>query len=251
MRIDTLLRVATALTIVGLIEVGDVAGQEPSIRLEFQNGTVTLVARNATLGAILERWAQVGATTIVNAGSSLAVPVSIELDGVPERAALTTLLRGLPGYLLADRQGPATGRSQIDRIVLLASRTIPAPPQPLNLPSAPPPTPGPVQVSGIILPDPNDISTDGLVNTGATAGSDPPGTRSNAIAPSVPSRTPGFTGAATVMGSARPGVVAAPAQTSPSNVVTPTQAGSSQPGPVPGAPAPEPYRLPPPFVPEP
>jgi hypothetical protein len=97
-----------------------------SLSLEVKDGFVTLDARGATVRDILERWTQVGGVTVINPEVAPATPVTLQLVGVPERAALASLLRGASGYMLLARRGTGRAESAIDRIVLVRSTT-PAP----------------------------------------------------------------------------------------------------------------------------
>jgi hypothetical protein len=94
-----------------------------SVKLEFADGRVTLVAQNVPVRAILAEWARLGGTRIVN-GERVAAPVSIELTAVPERQALDIVLRGVAGYMMTARTA-GTGASQIDRIMILPTSTPP------------------------------------------------------------------------------------------------------------------------------
>ena len=112
-----------------------------SIRLEFENGLVTLTAQNAPLRAILAEWAQLGSSTVVNGDQVVGPPVTLALDSVPERQALDVLLRGVSGYMLAPRRAGATGLSSFDRIVILPTSTAPRPPPPAQTFQTPRPFP--------------------------------------------------------------------------------------------------------------
>ena len=71
----------------------------------MQNGRVTIIADNVPLRQILQEWARVGQTKIVNA-DKLAGPahnVTLQLIDAPERDALDILLRSASGYIAAPR----------------------------------------------------------------------------------------------------------------------------------------------------
>ena len=93
--------------------------------LQLRNGLVTLVARDAAVPQILDRWAQIGGTTIVNREGMKSAVVTLQLNEVPERAALAILLRDVGGYILAERMDDRQGASIIDRILILPSSTVP------------------------------------------------------------------------------------------------------------------------------
>jgi len=254
MRAYKLLRFGVALSI-SLVVGADAttSAQDQGIRLLFENGTVTLVAKDVTIAAILEQWSQVGATTVLNRGSLPTTPLSVELNRVSESAALETILRGLPGYVLADRVATAPGRSQIDRIVLLGTGTTPAPqffePTPKPLPA--PPVQASTRVRASLLPEPDEISTNGIVNIPSNNDAEASEGRGDAKAVTVPGAFPGVSGTGASVSSARPGMVAPPAGSSPGSRTTPAAMGSARPGEV--APPPTqtaPYQLPPAFVPE-
>ena len=106
--------------------------------LQLRNGLVTLVARDATVTQILDRWAQVGGTTIVNREKIHGAPITLQLVDVPERTALAILLRDVGGYILAERLDARQGASVIDRVLILPTSTVPvrsSPAQALVAPS--------------------------------------------------------------------------------------------------------------------
>jgi len=106
------------------------ADAQQSVRLEFNDGKVTLSARNAPLRAILAEWARLGGATIINGDRVAGPPVTLELAGVPERQALDVVLRGVSGYLIAPRPVGSSGASMFDRILILPTSTAPRTPPP-------------------------------------------------------------------------------------------------------------------------
>ena len=102
------------------------AGQ--SVKVSFNGGKVDLSAENATVRAILNEWARVGGTRVVNAERVAGPPITVEFKGAYEQQALESLLRGVSGYLVGQRvtAGSATS-SGFDRIVILATSTAPRP----------------------------------------------------------------------------------------------------------------------------
>jgi hypothetical protein len=103
-----------------------VASAQP-VKLQIQNGLVTLDAQNVSVRQILAEWARIGGAKIVNAEKVGGGPVTLQLKGVPERQALDTILRGVSGYMLASRQAGATGVSGFDRILILPTSAGPRP----------------------------------------------------------------------------------------------------------------------------
>jgi hypothetical protein len=121
------------------------AAQAPSVSIQFQNGYVSLQARNAPLRTILNEWARTGRTTIINADRVAGAPLTIQLTNVPEREALATLLRSVSGYVLGARQVASSGPSTFDRIMIVPTSSVAATPARVftNTPSATPGAPGP------------------------------------------------------------------------------------------------------------
>jgi hypothetical protein len=97
----------------------------------FQNHHVTLIARDMTASRILDRWAQIGGTEVVNGAAVQGGPVSLQLTDVSEREALEILLRGTDGYLIAEREDAAAGLSSIGKILILP-KSAQRNPSPLN-----------------------------------------------------------------------------------------------------------------------
>jgi hypothetical protein len=85
----------------------------------FQNHRVTLIARDVTVSQILDQWARLGGTTVVNADAVQGGQVTLRLVDVPERYALDVLLRGVYGYIVAEREGELSDASTIGRILIL------------------------------------------------------------------------------------------------------------------------------------
>ena len=257
MRAYKLLPVGVALSTCLFVGVESALAQDQGIRLQFENGTVTLVARDVTIGAILEQWSQIGSTTVLNRGALPTTPLSVELNRVSEPAALETILRGLPGYVLMDRVSPAPGRSQIDRIVLLGSSTAPAPARSFEPLLSTPPSIAPARPStrarANLLPEPDEISTNGIVNVAPNSDSEPAQVGGDAKPATVPGAIPGLSGAGAVSGSARPGMISPSPGASSGRTATAAATGAVRPGEV-AAPAPiqtAPYQLPPPVLPDP
>ena len=129
----------------------------------MQNGRVTIVADNVPLRQILQEWARVGQTKIVNAEKLAGPNVTLQLIDAPERDALDVLLRSASGYIAAPRPVPVANAAIYDRVTIMATSRAPAatatsmaaptfqrPPQPIddndepiNVAMPPPPQPNP------------------------------------------------------------------------------------------------------------
>ena len=107
--------VIAAAVVVGVAAPSS-AGQ---VKLEIRDGLVSLEARDATLREILDEWARVGQTRVVNAEKVPVASVTLQLTDVPERQALETLLRSAAGFVAAPRQVQQASLSTYDRIVLM------------------------------------------------------------------------------------------------------------------------------------
>lgn len=97
------------------------------LTLQLDEGRVSLVARGVSVAQVLDEWARLGGTTIVDADTLADSPISVTLESVPEARALETLLRSATGYVAAPRRAGAPGASRFDRILILMSRSPPAP----------------------------------------------------------------------------------------------------------------------------
>lgn len=102
------------------------------LKLEINDGRVTLEAQNTSVRQILAEWSRVGGAKIVNAEKVTGAPVTLQLRGVPERQALDTILRGVSGYMLAARRDGNTGVSAFDRILILPTSSAPRGGAPAN-----------------------------------------------------------------------------------------------------------------------
>jgi hypothetical protein len=96
------------------------------LKLTIENGRVTLIAQDVPLRQILQEWARIGNTKIVNADKVVGAPITLELINVPERQALDTVLRSTAGYLAAPRPVGVMGASVYDRIMILPTSRPPA-----------------------------------------------------------------------------------------------------------------------------
>lgn len=100
--------------------------QAGDLKLSMQNGRVTIIAHDVPLRQILQEWARVGNTQILNGDKVPGAPLTLELVNVPEAQALDTLLRSAAGYMAAPRAVASTGTSVYDRIMILATSRPPA-----------------------------------------------------------------------------------------------------------------------------
>src|SRR5215468_5823089 len=120
----------TALLAAILVCCAGVASAQTPLRLEIANGRVTLHAQNVPVRAILAEWSRLGGAKIVNGDGVAGAPVTLDLEGVPERQALDIVLRGVSGYVLAARQPGQPGASVYDRIMILPTSVAPRNPSP-------------------------------------------------------------------------------------------------------------------------
>lgn len=101
------------------------------LTLTIGGGRVTLIAEAVPVRTILQEWARLGQSRIINGEKVLGAPVTLRLVNVPEAQALDIVLRSASGYLAASRPVQMANASQFDRIVILATsrptNTAPAP----------------------------------------------------------------------------------------------------------------------------
>jgi hypothetical protein len=137
------------LTIFAVGVAAVLAAAEPvraDVRVTMHDGLVSVVARDATVRQILDEWAKIGQTRIVNAERIAGGPMTIEFSDVPEKQALDILLRSVNGYLAAPRPTPSPNASRFDRIMVLPTST-----QPRSASSSSP-APAPLPQSRFQLP---------------------------------------------------------------------------------------------------
>jgi hypothetical protein len=97
------------------------------LMLQIQDGRVTLDAAGVPAHQILAEWARIGGTKVVGAEKITGPPLTLKLDGMPERQALDIILGNVAGFMAAERQASATpGASVYDRILILATSSAPA-----------------------------------------------------------------------------------------------------------------------------
>jgi len=213
------LTVAAVCVVVGLASPS-IAGQ---VKLEIRGGLVTLEAKDATIREIFAEWARVGQTRVVNAESVPGGPITVSLNGVPERQALETLLRSVGGFLAAGRTSPIDAASIYDRIVVMpvarpaaaaasaaGGRSVSQPQQPSR--------------DRIVVPPPMVVSDEDeeahvapMQGQGAYGGAQQPGMRTtvqfggvNAPSQNVPQASPIPTPPPAAQAAPRPGMVTTP-----------------------------------------
>jgi hypothetical protein len=91
------------------------------LKLTIGEGRVTLIADSVPVRTILQEWARLGQSQIVNGEKVMGGPVTLRLIDVPEAEALDVVLRSASGYLAAPRPMQMANASQFDRIVILAT----------------------------------------------------------------------------------------------------------------------------------
>ncbi len=125
------------------------------LKLSIGGGRVTLIADNVPVRTILQEWARLGQSKIVNGEKVPGGPVTLRLIDVPEAEALDVVLRAASGYLAAPRPIQMANASQFDRIVILAtSRPTTSGPTPMPMAQQPQqPFPSNPAVSAPIVED--------------------------------------------------------------------------------------------------
>jgi hypothetical protein len=212
------------------------------LKLTLSNGRVTLIAQDVPLRQILDEWARVGKTTIVNADKLNGPPMTLQLVDRPEREVLDLLLRVASGYIAAPRTASIEGGSVFERVMILPVSHGPVgaaantPPTPFNnnraamnmaMPSPVPPDNDDPEPQQQVMP-PGMIVPNGSVQNPAQAL--PPGQQPQLTSP-------------------RPGMLPAPPAGQPNPYAQPTAPGTQPQQPtVPGIQAPVPGAIPPPFI---
>jgi len=114
MRISLVLSVLLALAV-----AGEASAQKLSLRIE--RGLVTLDAEDVTVEEVLAQWMRTTGLNIVSKGGEGSdLRVSLRLEGVTEREALSAVLRDLSGYIIGERRDPVTGIVTVDRLMILS-----------------------------------------------------------------------------------------------------------------------------------
>ncbi len=134
------------------------------LKLTIGNGRVTLIADNVPVRTILQEWARLGQSKIVNGEKVLGAPVTLRLINVPEDEALDVVLRSASGYLAAPRDVQVANTSRFDRIVILATSrpttTSAGAQAPMPTPQPQPPFPSNPNVTAPIVEDEDEPNED-------------------------------------------------------------------------------------------
>ena len=93
------------------------AQNQPTLR--FADGRVSVSAADVPVRTLLEDWARLGQTRIVNLDRVATTPISVTLDNVPEADALEIIMRSAAGYMAAPRAVRVAGASTFDRILVM------------------------------------------------------------------------------------------------------------------------------------
>ena len=125
----------TLFTVALAILIAAPASAQQPLKLSFENGRVTVDATSVPVRTILNEWGKIGGTKVVGADRITGAPMTLKLVNVTEAQALETILRSVAGYMAAPRSGATTGPSIYDRILVMATSSIPAPPANAGRPS--------------------------------------------------------------------------------------------------------------------
>jgi hypothetical protein len=99
------------------------------LTLSIRDGLVSIDAQDVTVRQILTEWARVGKTRFVNGERITGGPITMKFDAVPEKQALDTVLRSIPGYVAMPRAALAADASLYDRILIMPTTTAVAAPR--------------------------------------------------------------------------------------------------------------------------
>jgi hypothetical protein len=108
------------------------------LKLSIDSGRVTIIATDVPVAQVLQEWARVGHTKIVNAERVSGPAITVQLVNVPEKEALDIILRSASGYVAAPRAQLVANVSQYDRIMVMPTSIAP-PPAPVSTAAAAPP----------------------------------------------------------------------------------------------------------------
>lgn len=123
---NTLLRCAFVVALACGVSILAQPASAGELKLTMQNGRVTIVADNVPLRQILQEWARVGQTRIVNADKMTGPAITLQLVDAPERDALDILLRSASGYIAAPRLVPVANAAFYDRVTIMPTSRAPA-----------------------------------------------------------------------------------------------------------------------------
>lgn len=96
------------------------------LTLDFHDGRVTLDATSVPVRTILNEWSKLGGTKVIGGERVAGSPLTLKLVDVPESQALEVILRSVAGYMAAPRS-TGTGASMYDRILVMATSSVPTP----------------------------------------------------------------------------------------------------------------------------
>jgi hypothetical protein len=121
------------LLLTAVVTASASAAAAGELKLTLANGRATLIAQDVPLRQILDEWARVGQTTIVNGDKLTGPPLTLQLVDRPEREVLDLILRSASGYIAAQRPIHLAAASQFDKVMIL-----PVSRGPVGVVSAPP-----------------------------------------------------------------------------------------------------------------
>jgi hypothetical protein len=206
------------------------------LKLTLTNGRATLIAQDVPLRQILDEWARVGQTMIVNGDKLTGPPLTLQLVDRPEREVLDLLLRTASGYIAAQRTVSIAGASVFEKVMIL-----PVSRGPVGVASNSPPSPynnRPMQMQmQMPVPDNDSDPVDPQPQVFPPGVGVPPNGQPVNVLP--PGQQPPMT-------APRPGMLPAPPVGQPNPYAQPTVPGA-QPN-VPGIQQTVPGTVPPPFV---
>jgi hypothetical protein len=185
------------------------------LQLTLNNGRVTLIAQDVPLRQILDEWARVGKTTIVNGDKLTGPPLTLQLVDRPEREVLDVILRSASGYIVAQKEVTAPGASVFDKVMIL-----PVSRGPVGVAANTPPTP--FNNRQMVQPPPMPIDDD---NPGEQPQVLPPGM----VVPGGPVQNPAVqvpNGQQAPMTAPRPGFLPAPPVGQPNPYAQPMVPGA-------------------------
>src|SRR4051812_16880061 len=107
------------------------------LKLSMNDGRVTLIADAVPLRQILQEWARIGQTRIVNADQLNGPPMTLQFVDASEKDVLDILLRSASGYIAAPRPVAIANTAMYDRITIMATSKAPTATAAAN---TPPPT---------------------------------------------------------------------------------------------------------------
>jgi hypothetical protein len=108
------------------------------LKLSINSGRVTIIATNVPVSQVLQEWARIGHTRIVNGERIMGPAITVQLVNVPEKEALDIILQSASGYVAAPRAQLVADASMYDRIMVMPTSVAP-PPSAAPAVSAPPP----------------------------------------------------------------------------------------------------------------